>query len=280
MATVIEGAVADPEQRDDTSAMPALLRVLNESEDHVSLEIGGMSEDHFALLPDFERLIIAAIEVERMIVACECSHASGQSPRVLRQAGRKMREYARVVDEGDSALDSKRHVYLQYLSGVTGRLSELINGYDRQLEVGNNPAKLDRLKEFPCREAGFTASQKATNVYALSAPHNTVAGVRNAIEELISNHLTHGNGLDPRKVCWVEAWNRNGTYTVRSRDQGWGYDPEAVDDSTLPENLLKPNGRGLLLMRTFMDDVKFSRRGRECTMTKHFQSNSNDAPAA
>lgn len=52
------------------------------------------------------------------------------------------------------------------------------------------------------------------------------------------------------------------------RDEGPGFDPESLPDPTDPENLLKPCGRGVLLMRAFMDDVSFNDRGNEVTLLK------------
>ena len=52
------------------------------------------------------------------------------------------------------------------------------------------------------------------------------------------------------------------------RDEGSGFDPSTLPDPTDPENLLKASGRGLLLVRTFMDEVSFNETGNEITMTK------------
>ncbi len=52
------------------------------------------------------------------------------------------------------------------------------------------------------------------------------------------------------------------------RDQGPGFDPESLPDPTDPENLLRVHGRGILLMRTFMDSVEFNDQGNEVTMVK------------
>ena len=59
--------------------------------------------------------------------------------------------------------------------------------------------------------------------------------------------------------------------TARVRDEGNGFDPNSEPDPTAQENLLNTSGRGLLLMRAFVDDVKFRRcrdRGMEITLTK------------
>lgn len=58
----------------------------------------------------------------------------------------------------------------------------------------------------------------------------------------------------------------HGTFVVR--DEGPGFDPHALPDPTDPENIDKASGRGLLLMRTFMDSVEFNRMGNEVTMIK------------
>lgn len=53
------------------------------------------------------------------------------------------------------------------------------------------------------------------------------------------------------------------------RDQGLGFDPKTLPDPTDPDNVGKVNGRGLFLIRTFMDEVRFNDAGNELTMVKH-----------
>lgn len=55
-------------------------------------------------------------------------------------------------------------------------------------------------------------------------------------------------------------------------DQGPGFDPDSLPDPTAPENLTKASGRGLLLIRSFMDDVRHNARGNEITLIKRFVS--------
>lgn len=55
---------------------------------------------------------------------------------------------------------------------------------------------------------------------------------------------------------------------IVTRDQGPGFDPDSLPDPTDPENLLRVHGRGILLMRTFMDEVEFNDKGNEVTMIK------------
>jgi CheY-like chemotaxis protein len=71
-----------------------------------------------------------------------------------------------------------------------------------------------------------------------------------------------------RKVRVAERLNpAKVTYTIH--DEGPGFDWSLVPDPRDPQNLLRPSGRGLMLIRTFMDDVTFNEAGNEITMTKH-----------
>lgn len=114
-----------------------------------------------------------------------------------------------------------------------------------------------------------------------------------ALEEALNNAMFHGNleitsevrsgdaevyrqlvaqrqGTPPFCERGLEVYarltQRDATFVVR--DEGPGFDPHALPDPTAPENLEKPCGRGLLLMRTFMDSVEFNAQGNEVTMIK------------
>src|SRR5262245_43137196 len=69
-----------------------------------------------------------------------------------------------------------------------------------------------------------------------------------------------------RLLVTVDVTPHSGKFVVR--DQGPGFDPNKLPDPTDPENLEKVSGRGLLLMRTFMDEVSFNSTGNEVTMFK------------
>lgn len=124
---------------------------------------------------------------------------------------------------------------------------------------------------------------------------NNTCGIRVsvALEEAINNAMFHGNleitsaertgDRDAYRVLLAERL-RTPPYCERTvdvqakvspeeaifiiRDQGPGFDPNSLPDPTDPENLEKASGRGLLLMRTFMDSVEFNRAGNEVTMVK------------
>jgi len=68
----------------------------------------------------------------------------------------------------------------------------------------------------------------------------------------------------------AEMSPRQSTYVIR--DEGPGFDPSEIPDATDPANIEKPCGRGLLLMHTFMDEVRFNESGNEVTMTKRHEA--------
>jgi serine/threonine-protein kinase RsbW len=95
-----------------------------------------------------------------------------------------------------------------------------------------------------------------------------------AIRESVINAIKHGNQSDSSKHVFVEFEAHERAVPelmVRVRDEGAGFDPEAVADPLAPENLLKGSGRGIFLIRQFMDDVQLQRApegGMEIRMTK------------
>jgi serine/threonine-protein kinase RsbW len=100
-----------------------------------------------------------------------------------------------------------------------------------------------------------------------------------AVWEGVINAITHGNGSDRSKHVFVEFQHVSSVATseliIRVRDQGPGFDPDALADPLAPENLLKANGRGIFLIRSFMDDVRLARApegGMEISMTKRAPS--------
>jgi serine/threonine-protein kinase RsbW len=96
-----------------------------------------------------------------------------------------------------------------------------------------------------------------------------------AIRESVINAIKHGNHNDAAKHVFVEfetATERPGSeLTIRVRDQGEGFDPDLLADPLAPENVLKSSGRGIFLIRSFMDDVQLHRSphgGMEIRMIK------------
>jgi CheY-like chemotaxis protein/anti-sigma regulatory factor (Ser/Thr protein kinase) len=85
-------------------------------------------------------------------------------------------------------------------------------------------------------------------------------------QRLVSERIGQKPYRDRRLFVTVDVTPTRGTFTIR--DQGPGFDPRKLPDPTDPENLERVSGRGLLLMRTFMDDVQFNETGNQVTMLK------------
>lgn len=79
-----------------------------------------------------------------------------------------------------------------------------------------------------------------------------------AVREAVANAIKHGNLQDPTKQVAVGLRTERGVLEISIRDQGEGFDPVSVDNPLDPENLLKPDGRGILYMRRLMDDIEYS----------------------
>ncbi|WP_437226162.1 ATP-binding protein [Planctomicrobium sp. SH661] len=94
-------------------------------------------------------------------------------------------------------------------------------------------------------------------------------GVKLALEEALVNAIKHGNGLDPDKVVRIRCMVNSTMVEIDIEDEGEGFDPGDVPDPTDDDNLEKPSGRGLMLMRAFMTSVEYSGRGNRVTMLKH-----------
>jgi serine/threonine-protein kinase RsbW len=97
-----------------------------------------------------------------------------------------------------------------------------------------------------------------------------------AVRESVVNAITHGNSSDPSKVVFIDYCavpeSHPADFVVSVRDQGAGFDPESVKDPLTPENMLSASGRGVFLVRQFMDEVVIRRvpqGGTEVRMTKH-----------
>ena len=90
--------------------------------------------------------------------------------------------------------------------------------------------------------------------------------VRLAMEEALNNAMQHGNKNDPSRTITLLCEIDQNQAVLDIQDQGEGFDPASVPDPTAAENLDIPAGRGLMLMRSFMAEVKIHPPGNRVTM--------------
>ena len=98
-------------------------------------------------------------------------------------------------------------------------------------------------------------------------------GIEMALREAVTNAMVHGNQEDESKFVELIFNCHDNELEVEVRDQGEGFDPARVPDPTNAENLLETSGRGIFLMRTFMDEIEWLNRpdgGTTVRMKKKF----------
>lgn len=96
-------------------------------------------------------------------------------------------------------------------------------------------------------------------------------GIDLAVREAVANAIKHGNEQNPDKQVHVDLLLEGDDLVIRIEDEGTGFDPSSVPDPLAPPGLLQPNGRGILFMKRFMDDVQYDFRpgsGTVVTMRK------------
>ena len=92
-----------------------------------------------------------------------------------------------------------------------------------------------------------------------------------AVREAAVNAVLHGNAYDPKKKMTVSFENTGESLVIKISDQGRGLNEQDIPDPLAEENLLKQSGRGIFLIRSFMDEVRIRNLepGTEITLIKH-----------
>lgn len=90
-----------------------------------------------------------------------------------------------------------------------------------------------------------------------------------AMTEAVNNAIVHGNKLDPAKQVSVTFSVEGKDMVFRVEDEGPGFDYSNLPDPTAPENIEKPHGRGVFLMRNLADECSFEDDGRICILRFH-----------
>jgi len=105
------------------------------------------------------------------------------------------------------------------------------------------------------------------------ASHDTFA-IRTGFEEAAANAITHGNRSDPAKHVRIELSIGDARVEMTIEDEGPGFDYGHVKDPTADENLLRAGGRGVMMIRAFMDEVDYNEAGNRVRLVKY----RSDAP--
>jgi len=123
-------------------------------------------------------------------------------------------------------------------------------------------------------EAVADAAAAATGfVQSCGLGEEIAFGIDMAVREAVTNAIVHGNQEDEAKKVEVTFNCLEHALEIEVKDQGEGFDPGSVPDPTDPANILKTSGRGIFLMRTFMDEVDWLARpegGTKVRLVKKF----------
>ena len=114
--------------------------------------------------------------------------------------------------------------------------------------------------ELPSRIESVEEAASLADEFARSRgfADDVIFAVDLAIRESVANAIKHGNQLDESKNVQITLSDLDEGFEVQVRDQGSGFSVEDIPDPTDPENILKTNGRGILFMRSFMDEVEWT----------------------
>ena len=103
----------------------------------------------------------------------------------------------------------------------------------------------------------------------LSWPEKDIFNVQLAFTEAMTNAIMHGCRSDPQKKVYLHCGVRENEVRISIRDEGNGFNPDAVPDPRHPDNIHTPSGRGILLIRHIMSQVEFLPGGNGLTMRKY-----------
>lgn len=138
---------------------------------------------------------------------------------------------------------------------------------------------MDKAKEGPFRFSLNSTMDSVSEVEATAEKYASRAGldedeqfrVTMAVREATVNAVLHGNDYDPAKKITVSFEITGDSLVIKIADEGKGLNPDSLPDPLAPENLMRGTGRGIFLIRSFMDEVHFRQLhpGTELTLVKH-----------
>ena len=115
------------------------------------------------------------------------------------------------------------------------------------IEIESDPNNLITVEEF-------------VNYFAkdLGLDNERLAALLLAVTEATTNAIIHANKCDVNKLVTVDVQVAKTKIIIKITDEGEGFDPSKIPDPTHPENLLKDSGRGVYLMRVYMDELNYN----------------------
>lgn len=107
-----------------------------------------------------------------------------------------------------------------------------------------------------------------TSMDSYGFPDENIRKMKVALTELLVNAISHGNKKDFSKKVVIGHIVDKKKILISIMDEGKGFDPNSVPDPTTPENLIKNSGRGLFIVKHYVDKIEFNDRGNRVTVTR------------
>lgn len=127
--------------------------------------------------------------------------------------------------------------------------------------------------DFPAKAENIALAEKlideACSKYGVHESH--YGNILIALTEAVNNAIHHGNRLDPSKQVGLGYEVKEDKIIFVVSDEGPGFDYEHLPDPTDPQNIEKPHGRGVFLMRALADNVEFLDNGASVAMAFSLQ---------
>lgn len=95
-----------------------------------------------------------------------------------------------------------------------------------------------------------------------------IFSIKLALEETLVNAIRHGNKLDTSKNIRIAYGVDKNHLIIEVEDEGEGFDYSHLPDPTAPDRLELPHGRGIMLIKHYMDDIKFNGKGNRVRLVK------------
>lgn len=127
--------------------------------------------------------------------------------------------------------------------------------------------QLDVVISSDLQEVRRVQDEVERELLAHSFEQREIFSIRLALEEALVNAIKHGNQLDCNKQVFINCRINPERFDIHIADEGNGFDPDRVPDPLDVANLERPFGRGLLLMRHYMSEVRFHSPGNRVSMS-------------
>jgi len=111
--------------------------------------------------------------------------------------------------------------------------------------------------------------QVLANLQDNSFTEEDIFAVHLALEEAFINAIRHGNKMESTKAVKIDFSIEPDKIEICMTDEGEGFDPTVIPDPRYGDNLYKPAGRGMLLIRSYMDVVEYNKRGNSIRMVRY-----------